>query len=125
MITYMLKLQNLKFYKACDRTLPKKILAYIVKLLFFFANKDFFFDIIEKFLIEKKGDYLVNNYGIYGMKEILPADLFGEPQLYEYEDIHLYGVEKWDIYLKKIYGNYMQLPPEDKRHTHITSMYWK
>ncbi len=31
----------------------------------------------------------------------------------------------WDQYLKNIYGDYMKLPPKDKRYSHCIDAYWK
>ena len=45
--------------------------------------------------------------------------------LYTFEGIKLYGVERADDYLKFLYGDYMQLPPENKRHIHIEHLYLK
>lgn len=43
----------------------------------------------------------------------------------EFEGRTLPAPKKWDEYLKGLYGNYMQLPPEDKRKTHKFVTYWK
>ncbi|MBQ8907578.1 MAG: LicD family protein [Clostridia bacterium] len=53
--------------------------------------------------------------GTYGEKEIMPRAYYGEPTEYEFEGMRFFGVEQYDLYLKKLYGNYMQPPPEDKR----------
>ena len=45
----------------------------------------------------------------------MDRSLFGTPQLYPFEDAEFYGPEKIDDYLMHLYGNYMQLPPEDQR----------
>ena len=37
---------------------------------------------------------------------------------FSFEGQKFYGFEQYDEYLSKIYGNYMQLPPEEKRVTH-------
>ncbi len=44
---------------------------------------------------------------------------------YKFEDKLLYGAVKYDEYLKELYGNYMELPPEDKRRTHLLETYLK
>lgn len=59
--------------------------------------------------------YVGNLAGAYGLREIVDRDLFGEPKLYKFEDTYVYGVEKGDEYLTQIYGDWRQLPPEDKR----------
>jgi lipopolysaccharide cholinephosphotransferase len=35
-----------------------------------------------------------------------------------FEDMTVSAPGCWDYYLKNLYGDYMQLPPEDKRETH-------
>lgn len=49
---------------------------------------------------------------------------FEEYVLLNFEDTNLFCPAKWDEYLKKAYGDYMQLPPEDKRMTHPTGCKW-
>jgi lipopolysaccharide cholinephosphotransferase len=44
--------------------------------------------------------------------------VFGAMTPIEFEGVMLSGVEQPDEYLTIEYGNYMQLPPEDKRRTH-------
>ena len=48
-------------------------------------------------------------------KGMVPYDYFGTPTLIDFENIKVYGLEKPDLYLKAMYGDYMSLPPEDKR----------
>jgi lipopolysaccharide cholinephosphotransferase len=59
--------------------------------------------------------YVANFLGAYGMNEIVPRAFFGNPTLYDFEDTKLFGPEKIDEYLGNIYGDFMKLPPEDKR----------
>ena len=49
---------------------------------------------------------------------------FEEYVLLEFEDTKFFCPVKWDEYLRKAYGDYMQLPPEDKRMTHPTGCKW-
>lgn len=64
-------------------------------------------------------------YTIYKYKDIYPTNFFGKPKLYQFEDTKLFGVEHYDDYLKYMYGDYMQLPPENKRHIHAEDYYMK
>lgn len=59
--------------------------------------------------------YVANTVGVYGIKELTKRENFGEPKLYRFNDHMFYGVEKPDEFLRGIYGDYMQLPPEEKR----------
>lgn len=53
--------------------------------------------------------------GGYKLKEMFPKTVFGKGTLYDFEGMKLRGVDDYDTYLKGIYGDYMQLPPEEKR----------
>ena len=53
----------------------------------------------------------------WGKKEI-PKYLFDEIVDYKFENITVKGFKDFDTYLKCIYGNYMQLPPENQRINH-------
>lgn len=53
----------------------------------------------------------------------LPKDVFGKPVYVPFEGVMLPVPEKLDEYLSITYGNYMQLPPEEKRVSlHITDI---
>lgn len=77
-------------------------------------------------LIQSTGDDACGCfYAIYKEKDIFNKEFFAEPVLYPFEDTELYGVSKPHEYLKHIYNDYMQLPPEDKRHIHAENFYVK
>ena len=50
----------------------------------------------------------------YGM----PKDWFLNLKEYDFEDAKFYGTANYDECLRYIYGDYMELPPEDKREQH-------
>ena len=64
-------------------------------------------------------EYIGNIMGAYRTREIVPASFYGKGKMYPFEDIELRGMEDYDAYLTYTYGDYMQLPPEDKRKTHF------
>lgn len=53
----------------------------------------------------------------YRAKEIMPRSYYGEPALYQFENIKVYGVRDYDRYLTHLYGDWRKLPPVDQRHT--------
>lgn len=45
-------------------------------------------------------------------KGVVPASVYGEPRHIKFEDTELNGVEQPDVYLRGLYGNYMELPKQ-------------
>lgn len=41
------------------------------------------------------------------LKNVVKKDIFGTPKLVEFESLQLFAPEKFDVYLKKVYGEYM------------------
>ena len=77
---------------------------------------------IDKLLRKQKVEgamFIGNIMGAYRTKEIVPARFYGKGKMYPFEDIELRGMELADEYLKWTYGDYMQLPPGNKRKTHF------
>ena len=44
--------------------------------------------------------------------------IWGTPKLYRFEDTSFFGVSEADKYLSQVYGNYLELPPIEKRVNH-------
>lgn len=122
---FILKFRGYRVLSARERSFSKKVLAYLIKGLFFFVSRDMIYNFIEKFLVEKKGNLIANTYGGSAKAEAMPREYMGEPKLYEFEDTKFYGVAMPEEYLISAYGDWKTLPPEDKRHNHIVSMYWR
>ena len=59
--------------------------------------------------------YLVGYFGYFGIDEYANLD---KCKKYVFEDEKLWGPINADYLLSKIYGDYMQLPPLEKRETH-------
>lgn len=54
----------------------------------------------------------------YGAREKMPAEVFDHAVEVDFEGLRLPAPCGYDIYLTKLYGDYMQLPPEHRRVTH-------
>lgn len=76
-------------------------------------------------MVKNKGQYIVNYWGRWILKEVIHKDIMGEPNLQNFENTQFYGVSDADAYLKSLYRDYMALPPVDKRNLHIHGMFWK
>ena len=51
--------------------------------------------------------------------EGIPRKFFGKYQKYKFEDSEFPGFYEYDAYLTLLYGDYMTLPPIEKRVSHM------
>lgn len=64
--------------------------------------------------------------GSYREREIMPTKFYNNTIELEFEDTKFLAIRDYDKYLSSVYGNYMELPPVEKRKTHHTfTPYWK
>lgn len=56
--------------------------------------------------------------GSYRSKEIVETQLYSRYTELQFEGKNFMALEQYDEYLKHIYGNYMELPSEEKRKSH-------
>lgn len=62
----------------------------------------------------------------YKEREILPTSIYDKGINMEFENDVFIGPEGYDSYLKSLYGDYMQLPPENQQHTvHNYKAFWR
>ena len=57
-------------------------------------------------------------YGIYGLGERCLKEEVVDFKQVEFEGISFWAPGCWDSYLQAIFGNYMELPPVEKRVSH-------
>jgi len=62
----------------------------------------------------------VKNFTCYKRdpKEQVPRSFYGKPTLMQFADTEFFGFEKAALYLTHFYGDYMTLPPLNKRFSH-------
>lgn len=65
-----------------------------------------------------EGEYLANHCGAWGVKEIIPAHWYAEGTPVTFEGIQVMAPVMWHEWLTQMYGDYMQLPPVEKRVAH-------
>lgn len=62
----------------------------------------------------------------YGAREIAPRSCFQDRVLVQFEDSRYYAPAGYHEILTRLYGDYMQLPPAEKRVTHHSfTAYWR
>lgn len=96
----------------------KKTYYKLVKVFAFFISKD---------RLKKMRLKLVQKYNSIETKQSFTSDYprehlmnvwFNSPADYKFETEKFQGFREVDKYLKNLYGNYMEIPPVDKRKTH-------
>ena len=63
-------------------------------------------------------------WGLYGVGERMLKSEFEKSVEVEFEEHKFKAFSCWDSYLKGLYGDYMQLPPIEKRKTHDMEAYY-
>lgn len=100
----------------------KKILAKILKIVSYFLGESSLINVINKNMKIaqfENANYITNLCGMYGYeKESANKEWFNEYEKIQFEDRMYSVIKERDKYLTKIYGDYMKLPPIEKRHTH-------
>lgn len=117
-----LKDQNLKiamsvnfgsffYYKICC----------LIGIIFSYKPQRFWFDLYDKFVsMNKKTKYMAIPTGKHFYKgELFPMDFYLPPVKGEFEGIPVLLPNRYDILLTNLYGNYMQIPPVEKREKHF------
>lgn len=100
----------------------KAYCKYLLKPLANIYGKNRCINSIEA--IASKNSYGASNYvgivtnGLYGVGERMLKSDFEIPTMVEFEGKQYPTFSCWDVYLSGIYGDYMRLPPEEKRITH-------
>jgi lipopolysaccharide cholinephosphotransferase len=64
-------------------------------------------------------------WGLYGVGERMLKSEFEKQTMVEFEGHHFPAFSCWDSYLRGLYGDYMKLPPIEKRQTHDMEVYVK
>ena len=95
-----------------------KIISYISRLL----SHDILVFVCEKYMMkyqDSQTKYFTSIAGFYGYdKEIVPSDFFERYVELPFEDTSFKAIKAYDAYLRQVFGDYMQLPPEDERCSH-------
>lgn len=67
--------------------------------------------------------YLVSMASHYSYwKQLMRADIYGQPRRIRFEDGMFLAPAKTEEYLERIYGDYMKLPPEEKRYSDLQNI---
>lgn len=96
-----------------------KFVTFIMSIFYIFLGKKRIRDRLDKIATKYEvndSKYVVNYFGAWGMREIIDKEyIFGENKEVFFHNDFFSSPTNYDKYLSHIYGNYMELPPVDKR----------
>lgn len=101
-----------------ETSIPMKIIKKIIRLT---TNGDFWLKALKKTTSKYKFDnseWVGNFTSQYGRKELMHRSSWDSYVELEFEGKLYEACVGWEEYLTNIFGDYMQLPPEDKRVGH-------
>lgn len=120
------KIHCYRFLSLKQRSGAKKIAAMLSKIVLAGIKRTTLPRKITRMInSDVNATHYANIYGAWGLKEIVDKKIFLPSKLYQFEDVELWGVHDADSYLRQLYGDYMKLPPEEKRHLHVIGCRWK
>ena len=129
-ILIMLKMHNLSTTNKSSgkSSILKKFTKYCLWTIFRPIGYQRFLKKIDKRLLkysEKGSKFVACCVGSYGLREVVPKSIFDETILVRFEDDEYYAPKGFDKYLSNLYGDYMTLPPAEKRvRNHSNIAYW-
>ena len=123
----MISLKMMRFVDTfrSSKTLSKRIMKIIIRPFLFFMSKERYLKRYIAFCKQYNNEdtKLIANvvWNAYD-REAFDKKLLKNKK-YKFEDIEANSMEGAKEYLKLVYGNYMQLPPENKRYSHSFDAY--
>ncbi len=119
----ILKWEHKIFVESTSGEKHKHYIKRFLQILSPYSHRKLQDKLHELMMSINEGNTLTNLFGVYGEKEFMPVEYYGEPVEYKFEDTTLLGPQNGDAYLKQIYGDYMLLPPVEKRQVHVDNVY--
>ena len=74
--------------------------------------------ILKKAPLDKSDYYMEFMGSSIPFRETCPKETYGNGRLYDFEDTQFKGPDDAQYYLEHVYGDYMALPPKEKRNYH-------
>ena len=78
---------------------------------------------VEEVFNKGEGAYIASPTGAYGVREFFLSEWFEETIEVQFDDFHVKVPKEYDKYLSVMYGDYLQLPPMEKRMSHHGQFY--
>lgn len=106
------------------KMLMKKVLNRLAKVVGMQRVTRFEEKVMQKYS-DRKTKYVACLFSPYGQKEKVEASVLFKTTMLSFEGIDFQAPANWDEFLSRIYGNYMELPPEEKRRAHRIVAWYK
>lgn len=124
LIYKLLKINTLLFIESTRSTFVKRFIRKILRSSIK-VKKVTLLRFVSKIAFSLKGPLKGNVFGRWHRKEFFDKYIYDDLQKYDFESIQLYGINNYDVYLKQLYSDYMQLPPEEERLVHLSHVYYR
>ena len=111
------------YSKSIEKNSAKNIVKRSIKLIYPVSPKGINDKIMHLTDSLVPGEYYVIPMDPNYSNRYFPIHWFEPLVRYKFEDKMLYGATKYDNYLKEVYGNYMELPPIEKRRIHCDNVF--
>lgn len=79
---------------------------------------------MKKYNGNNKANYVGCNYSPYVMREYLPKETVKPVTEVPFENRMYSSFKNWDIYLRRLFNDYMKMPPKEKQKTHNIEAWW-
>lgn len=100
----------------------KKIVQFLLKPISITSLQRKLDNVMQRYN-DGTSDYYVSMASHYSyFKQLMPKSVYGEPKRVTYENMQLCAPEQTEDYLTRIFGDYMKLPPENKRYKELDSI---
>ena len=106
------------------KSIGKTLLYFPLKMVGSYKFAQWIDAYCQRFKFEDS-DYVGGISWGYGPQERMPKKEWLERVKVEFEGHEFWAPGCWDLYLRSLYGDYMKLPPEEKRVTHNMVAYVK
>lgn len=105
----------------------KRIARKIFRMLFFFVSINQINHIQQKEMMRYSSTASQNWCSMSShysyQKQCMPKEIYGEPILLDFAGRKYYAPDRYIDYLQRIFGDYMKLPPEEKRKANLDVFY--
>lgn len=121
-LVYLLeKLRTVKVIRISQkRSLPKNTIIFLLKITAAFFSFKFLTVNIDRLSrnIGREELFCGCKCGPYGFREFIEKQNFADLKYQDFEELIIPVPSGFDVILEAIYGDFMELPPEEKRITH-------